>query len=311
MVDWSATAYDSTDAAPASDERDDVADRPRDAEAAFRAMADAALDAIVMIDPEGRTTFWNPAAERMLGYTAAEAIGQNLHALIGPPRFHAAHNRAFPEFRLSGTGPALGQTLELFARRKDGLEIAVALSLSAVRLEDGWHAVGILRDNTEQQRARAALKESEERYRTLFSSSRDAMMTLVPPNWTYAFANPAALAMLRLNSETQLHSFEPGQLVPGATAGRTTVVRGGAGKRSRLRCARASTSAEWTHRRADGGTFPGTILLARIELGGRSFLQVTIRDITIHKQAEEAVRAKTAALESMPIGSSKRPSLAP
>ncbi len=282
---------------PASDEREDDADVPRDAEAAFRAMANAALDAIVMIDPDGRTEFWNPAAEQLLGYAAAEAVGQELHALIGPSRYHAAYHRAFGEFRLSGTGPAVGQTLELFGRRKDGLEIAVALSLSAVRLRDGWHAVGILRDNTEQQRARAALKESDERYRTLFSSSRDAMMTLVPPDWTYAFANPAALAMLRLDSETHLHSFAPGQLSPerqpdgrlSSEAAREAIA---------IAVREGLHFCEWTHRRADGETFPGTILLARIELGGRSFLQVTIRDITAQKQAEEAVRAKTLALES-------------
>ncbi len=260
-------------------------------------MADAALDAVMMIDPDGRTTFWNPAAERMLGYTSAEAIGQNLHALIVPPRFHAAHHAAFPDFRLTGKGPAIGQTLELFASRKDGVEIAVALSLSAVRLGDAWHAVGILRDITEQQRARAALTESEERYRTLFSRSRDAMMTLVPPDWTYAFANPAALAMFGLHSEAHLHSFAPGQLSPerqpdgqlssdGAQAAVAIALREG------------FHFFEWTHRRADGETFPGTVLLTRIELGGRSFLQATMRDITAQKQAEDAVRAKTLALES-------------
>ncbi len=260
-------------------------------------MANVALDAIVMIDPDGRATFWNPAAERMLGYTSAEAIDQDIRALIVPPRFRAAHARAFSEFRLSGKGAAIGQTLELFARRKDGVEIAVALSLSAVRLGDGWHAVGILRDITEQQRAQAALKDSEERYRTLFNSSRDAMMTLVPPDWTYAFANPSALAMFRLEDEAHLHSFAPGQLSPerqpdgrlsseAAQEAVATAVREGV------------NFFEWTHRRADGETFAGTILLARIELGGRSFLQATIRDITAQKQAEDAVRAKTVALES-------------
>jgi PAS domain S-box-containing protein len=173
-----------------------------------------ALDAIVVTDTEGRTTFWNPAAERMLGYTSAEAIGQNLDALIVPPRFRAAHRRGISEFRLSGTGPALGKTVELSARRKDGVEIAVALSLSAVRPEEGWHAVGILRDIMDQQRAQAALKDSEERYRTLLNSSRDAMMTLVPPDWTCAFANPAAMALFGLDSEAHLHSFPPGQLSP-------------------------------------------------------------------------------------------------
>jgi two-component system, sensor histidine kinase and response regulator len=265
--------------------------------AALRAIANAAPDAIVTIGPGGRTTFWNPAAERMLGYTSAEAIGQSLHELLVPRRSDAAPHGAVPDFRLSGNGPTLGQTLEFFARRKDGIEIAVALSLSAVRLEDGWHAVGILRDITEQQRAHAALQDSEERYRTLFSSSRDAMMTLVPPDWTYAFANPAALAMFRLDSEAHLHSFAPGQLSPERQPdGRLSSEA--AKEAVAIAVSEGIHFSEWTHRRADGQTFPGTILLARIELGGRSFLQATIRDITAQKQAEGAVLAKTLALES-------------
>jgi PAS domain S-box-containing protein len=260
-------------------------------------MANAALDAIVMIDPEGRTTFWNPAAERMLGYTAAEAIGQILHALIVPPRFREAHHRALNELRLSGTEPALGKTVELSAHRKDGAEIAVALSLSGVRLADGWYALGILRDVSAQQRAQAALQESEDRYRALFSNSRDAMMTLVPPEWTYAFANPAAMAMLRLENEAQLHAFEPGQLSPERQPdGRLSSEAAKEAIATALR--EGSYFSEWTHRRADGETFPGTILLARIEVGGRSFLQATVRDITAQKQAEDSVRAKTLALES-------------
>ena len=261
-----------------------------------------------MIDPEGRTTFWNPAAERMLGYTTAEATGQNLHSLIVPPRFHAAHHRAFPEFQRSGTGQALGRVLELFARRKDGVEIAVALSLSAVRLGDGWHAVGILRDITERQRAQAALEESEERYRTLFSSSRDAMMTLVPPDWTYAFANPSALALFRLDSEAHLHSFAPGQLSPERQAdGRLSSEA--ARDAIAIAVSEGVHFCEWTHRRADGETFPGTILLARIEPGGQSFLQATISDITAQKQAEEAVRGEDAraGVGQSPARSGRRP----
>jgi PAS domain S-box-containing protein len=133
----------------------------RESESRFSAITDSAQDAILMMDPEGNLTYWNPAAERVLGYPSTEALGRNLHDLIAPERYHEAHNAAFPEFIRTGQGAAVGKTLELHARRKDGREIAVALSLSSVRIKSGWHAVSIMRDITEQKRA------EEERMSTL------------------------------------------------------------------------------------------------------------------------------------------------
>ncbi|MBT7299991.1 MAG: PAS domain S-box protein, partial [Victivallales bacterium] len=124
-----------------------------------RSITDAAQDAILMMDPEGLISFCNPAGERILGYAMEEAIGQNLHDLIVPPRYHDAHAAAFPAFQETGAGNAVGKTLDLIARRKDGEEIAVNLSLSAVHMTDGWHAVGLLRDITERKQAEEELRE--------------------------------------------------------------------------------------------------------------------------------------------------------
>lgn len=128
-------------------------------EASLRGIADSAQDAIVMMNPEGRVSFWNPAAERILGHSSSEALGRNLHELIAPTRFHDAHQAAFPEFLKTGRGDAVGKTLDLAARRKDGREILVQLSLSAVQMDGDWHAVGILRDVTEQKRAEDQLRQ--------------------------------------------------------------------------------------------------------------------------------------------------------
>jgi len=75
--------------------------------------------------------------------------------LLAPERFQAAHAAAYPEFQRSGRGAAVGKTLELAARRKDGEEIAVELSLSALSEQGEWHAVGVLREITEKKHAEA------------------------------------------------------------------------------------------------------------------------------------------------------------
>ena len=124
-----------------------------ESQAHLRAITSSAQDAILMMDDHGRLTFWNPAAERIFGHAAAEVLGGNLHDLIAPRRFHEAHHAAFPDFLRTGQGAAVGQTLELQGLCKDGCEITVSLSLSSVQIKGAWHAVGILRDISEQKAA--------------------------------------------------------------------------------------------------------------------------------------------------------------
>ena len=146
-----------------------MAEALRASESRMRAITDSAQDAILMMDARGDISYWNPAAERVLGYSSSEALGRNVHAFIVPSRYQPAHRAAFPHFQRTGEGAAIGKTLELHALRKDGVEITVALSLSALQIHEEWHAVGIMRDITAQKQAEmelvAAKKAAEESVR--------------------------------------------------------------------------------------------------------------------------------------------------
>ena len=120
----------------------------RESEARLRSITDSAQDAILMMDPQGMITFWNPAAETILGYHADDALGKNLHALLVPVRYQQAYQAGFSDFVKTGRGKAVGKSVELSAVHKNGQEITISLSLSAVFLHGGWHAVGLLRDIT-------------------------------------------------------------------------------------------------------------------------------------------------------------------
>lgn len=128
----------------------------------LRTITDTSHDAIMMVDPQGRISFWNPAAEKILGYSAAEALGKDLHRLIVPEQLWPHFDAGFGRFLKSGTGKVLGQTLEHFAVHKDGHQIPISISTAAVTLNNEWHAVGIMRDDTE--RHEALLKEKQLRY---------------------------------------------------------------------------------------------------------------------------------------------------
>jgi PAS domain S-box-containing protein len=140
-------------------------------EAKMRAITDSAHDAILMMDPEAKVSYWNTAAKRIFGYSNDEAIGRNLHDLLAPKRYHQAYNQAFPEFLKTGKGAAIGKSLEMFAKRKDGGEFPIELSLSSLMINEKWYSVAIISDITERQKIASALLESERRFRSLFDDS--------------------------------------------------------------------------------------------------------------------------------------------
>ncbi|MCK9411563.1 MAG: PAS domain S-box protein [Prolixibacteraceae bacterium] len=134
----------------------------RESENIMRSITDSAYDAIIMIDSEGLISYWNPAAERIFGYNRSEAMGVNLHHLIVPSSYNAAHFSAFPIFQQMGQGATVGKTMDLEALRKDGTEIIVQFSLSAIQINNKWHAVGVLRDITDQKKIEQALVKAKQ-----------------------------------------------------------------------------------------------------------------------------------------------------
>jgi len=154
-------------------EREAALDELSKSRSLVRAITDSARDAILMMDPAGCVSFWNPAAEKIFGYTNKEAVGANLHKLIVPERLQEAHYKIFNQLKKNRRSKALDKTVELQACRKNGEEFPVELSLSALQLEDGWHTLGIIRDITTRKQAERELRESEALYRTFINATSD------------------------------------------------------------------------------------------------------------------------------------------
>ena len=121
-----------------------------------RSVLDAAPDALIIIDAEGIVRFANAQATVLFGYPHEELVGQHLESLI-PERFrapHVGHRKAYfdtPRLRPMGAG------LALFARRRDGAEFPVEISLSPVAADRALVAAAI-RDVTERKRVEAELE---------------------------------------------------------------------------------------------------------------------------------------------------------
>ncbi len=131
------------------------------------------------MNAEGLITYLNPAAESIFGYSGSEAIGQNLHELIVPLRYHKAHYAAFPKFQQTGQGAAIGKLLDMEARRKDGTEIPIQLSLSATYINNSWYSVGIIRDLTERKLMEEEKRNIDDKIRTLSLAITQSPVTTV------------------------------------------------------------------------------------------------------------------------------------
>lgn len=288
-------------------ERRNAEQAVRNSEELFRTASDGIHDAFVITDGnQGRVIWWNPAAERIFGYRSEEMLGNDLHALLTPPELRDAAYQGLVNFASHGTGPAIGQTLELVALRKGGDRFPIELSLSSMALGGKWYGVGIARDISARKQAEgeirilnakleqrvaertAELKESEERHRKIFECSHDAIMTLAPPEWRFTSGNPATLAMFRARDEAEFISLSPHGLSPERQPdGRFSLEKSmdmiGVAMRDGV------NFFEWTHKRLDGNEFQATVLLTRMTLKGKAFLLATVRDVTKQKQAEEAL----------------------
>jgi PAS domain S-box-containing protein len=123
----------------------------------LRAYLDAALDCVVLADASGRVVEFNPAAERIFGYTREEALGRTLAELIVPPSLRELHSKGFARFVESGEKRLFGRRIELTGMRADGTEFPIELVLGQVSDEPPL-ICGAVRDLSDAKRAERELR---------------------------------------------------------------------------------------------------------------------------------------------------------
>jgi PAS domain S-box-containing protein len=136
-----------------------------DVEQRFRKLLEAAPDAILEVDAEGRIVLLNESAEKMFGYGRQELLGLNVDSLVPEAmrRGHQRHRSSYtdqPQTRPMGTG------LELNARRRDGTLFPVEISLSPNWTPDGLRVIAIVRDISDRRQAEDRLRVVREQYTT-------------------------------------------------------------------------------------------------------------------------------------------------
>jgi PAS domain S-box-containing protein len=160
----------------------------RESNETLRAIINASPLAILAIDPHSKVTMWNPAAESIFGWTEQEVLGQYL-PLVPPDKsveHHDLRQRAFRGEKLTG--------IEAVRQKKDGTSIDVSFSTAPVNDAEGnvMSIMAVLEDITERKRAEESLRESEQRYSSLFKNNHSVMLLIDPESADIVDANPAA-----------------------------------------------------------------------------------------------------------------------
>ncbi len=183
------------------------------------------------------------------------------------------------------------------ANRQGGYDEALIQDIEPLLATYG-NLIVARRNRIARQKVEAALRESEERHRLLFEGSREAMMIFHPPEWHFTSVNPAMTELFGLGGDDARPSQSLLELSPehqpdgSASAERLQALVGET-------LEKGSCFLEWEFRRRDGGLFPATLLLDRLELDGQPFVLATVRDITLQKQAELALRDHNIRLERL------------
>src|SRR5215203_3424437 len=174
----------------------------RKSEARYRTVLDAAFDAIVTITPEGIIRWFNRGAERTFGHGAEEIIGQPV-TLLMPERYRELCVAGLHRYLRTGDAHVVGGTIELVGLRKDGSEFPIEMSLGESH-EDGERLfTGVMRDVTERKEGEKAIKESEERFRSLVQNISE-IITILEADGTIRYVSPAVERVMGYKPEEQV-----------------------------------------------------------------------------------------------------------
>lgn len=266
-----------------------VEQKLRESEEKFRIISEAAYDAIIMLDNQGKVSYWNKAAEKMFGYKSKEIIGKELHRVLPPEEYYMPYKKGFEEFKHTGKGPAVGRTIELPAIKKDGTEIIAELSLSSVKIKGKWNAIGIVRDITEKKQIEKEIKIRDEAIKSSINgiAITDSMGNII-------YVNNSFLKMWKVDTAEEV-------------LGKPIVNFWEVNENYRKVMSNLVKTGGWTGeliaKRKNGSTFPVQLSINFItdENNRINNIFASFVDITEQKKAEEEIKRKQERIEKQNI----------
>lgn len=246
---------------------------------------EAAPDAIVLVDPNGRIALVNSQAERLFGYAHDALIGEMVEMLV-PLRFRDAHHGHRGGYFVDPRTRTMGGALELAGLRSDATEFPVEISLSPIEIEGNTFALAAIRDAT-------ARRKIEAKFRSLLEAAPDAMI-IVNRDGTIALINTQTERLFGY-SRADLVGKPVEILVPGAAHSRHSQHRERYFTDPHPRM--MGTGLRLAGRRANGTEFPVEISLSPVETEDGTLVTAAVRDISSRIEVEAALKTANHELE--------------
>jgi len=152
----------------------------RESEKRLKAFLTRGPDAVIIINELQEIVEWNPKAEAIFGFSFKEIKGKTLTETIIPPQYREAHLRGMQHFLKTDEGAILNKTVETTALHKNGKEFFINLSISNVKVDEGWLFIAFLSDISQRKETEEALikKEAELLQSKLLQEKNDEFISI-------------------------------------------------------------------------------------------------------------------------------------
>jgi PAS domain S-box-containing protein len=248
--------------------------------------------AVFLLDVDGRIRGWGRGAERNLGYTAAEAAGRPLAALLADQSATAATTSTDDALRVAAERGSF--EAEQTWRRKDGRGFPAQVTVVALRSADRLLGYAVLaRDLAEQRRAEAAARDAEARFTGIVSISSDGIVS-VDERQRITFFNQGAEQIFGYTADEVLG--EPLELLIPERFRAAHGAHVAAFGASPVAARRMGERGQIAGLRRSGEEFPADASISKYVVGGERIYTAVVRDVTERKRAEEALARQAAEL---------------